>query len=136
MWKSSSPGFLTLLLSTWVPFPNKISCFISTCMSLDNSFLSVRQEPSFGPWKGSLFLKQYELHDEPKEYKKSGAVVDTLSEDNIWINRSTGSVFKDHIGQNFFFFKTYRTVNGNCSQRGKICFLIHIFKLIKASQEH
>ena len=51
-------GFLTLLPSTRVPFPNKISCFVSTYVSLDNSFLSVRQEPSFGPWKGSLFLQQ------------------------------------------------------------------------------
>ena len=40
------------------PFPNKISCFVSTCVSLDNSFPSVRQEPSFGPWKGSPFLQQ------------------------------------------------------------------------------
>ena len=37
---------------------NKISCFVSTCVSLDNSFPSVRQEPSFGPWKGSPFLQQ------------------------------------------------------------------------------
>ena len=50
-------GSLTLLLSTGVPFPNKISCFVSTCVSLDNSFLSVRQEPSFRPWKGSAFLQ-------------------------------------------------------------------------------
>jgi len=49
---------LTLLLSTRVPFTIKISCFVSTCVSLDNSFLSVRQEPSFGPWKGSTFLQQ------------------------------------------------------------------------------
>lgn len=48
---------------------------------------------------------------------------------NIWINRSTGSFFKDPIGQNFFFFKTYRTVNGNCSQRGKICFFNTHFKI-------
>ena len=53
-----STAFLTLLLSTRVPFPNKISCFVSTCVSSDNSFLSVRQEPSFGPWKGSAFLQQ------------------------------------------------------------------------------
>ena len=51
-------GFLTLLLSTRVPFPNKISCFVSTYVSSDNSFPSVRQELSFGPWKGSLFLQQ------------------------------------------------------------------------------
>ena len=51
-------GSLTLLLSTRVPFPNKISCFVSTCVSSDNSFPSVRQEPSFAPWKGSLFLQQ------------------------------------------------------------------------------
>ena len=39
-------GSLTLLLSAQAPFPNKISCFVSTCVSLDNSFPSV----SFGPW--------------------------------------------------------------------------------------
>ena len=54
----TSTAFLTLLLSTWLPFPNKISCFVSTCVSSDNSFPSVRQEPSFGPWKGSAFLQQ------------------------------------------------------------------------------
>ena len=41
-------GSLTLLLSTQVPFPNKISCFVSACVSSDNSFPSVRQQPSFG----------------------------------------------------------------------------------------
>src|SRR5574337_591907 len=59
-------GSLTLLLSTRVPFPNKISCFVSTCVSLDNSFLSVRQEPSFGPWNGSSFLKQNYSRSKPK----------------------------------------------------------------------
>ena len=53
-------GSLTLLLSTQVPFPNKISCFVSTCVSSDNSFPSVRQEPSFGACKGSPFLQQVE----------------------------------------------------------------------------
>ena len=52
--------FSSLLLSTRVPFPNKISCFVSTCVSSDNSFPSVRQEPSFRPWKGSPFLQQKE----------------------------------------------------------------------------
>ena len=49
-------GSLTFLLSTRVPFPKKISCFPSTCVSSDNSFLNVRQEPTFGPWRGSPFL--------------------------------------------------------------------------------
>ena len=31
------------------PFPIKSLGFISTCVSSDSSFLSVRQEPSFGP---------------------------------------------------------------------------------------
>ena len=58
MRQSSSPGSVTLLLSTRAPFPNKISCFVSTCVSSDNSFLSVRQEQGFKPWKGSAFLQQ------------------------------------------------------------------------------
>ena len=37
-------GSLTLLLSTRVPFPNKISCFVSTCVSSDNSFLRTRAQ--------------------------------------------------------------------------------------------
>ena len=40
--------------------PNKISCFLSTCVSSDNSFLSVRQGPSFRPWKRSPFLQLLE----------------------------------------------------------------------------
>ena len=56
--RQNSPGF---------PYPtalhpgalsDKISCFVSTCVSSDNSFPSVRQEPGFGPWKGSSFLQQ------------------------------------------------------------------------------
>ena len=58
-------GSLTLLLSTRVPFPNKISCFVSTCVSLDNSFLSVKQEPNFRPWKGSPFLQHNHLYLTP-----------------------------------------------------------------------
>ena len=53
MGQSSSPGFPHLLLSARVPLPNKVSCFVSMCVSWDNSFLSVRQEPTFKPWKGS-----------------------------------------------------------------------------------
>ena len=36
-------GSLTLLLSARAPLPSKVSCFVSICVSLDNSFLSVRQ---------------------------------------------------------------------------------------------
>ena len=54
----------SLLLSAWALFPNKTSCFVSTCVSSDNSFLSVRQELRFGPRKGSPFLQQ-EMVDYP-----------------------------------------------------------------------
>ena len=57
-WQSCSPGFPYRTALPWVPFPNNISCFVNTCVSSDNSVLSVRQEPSFGPWKGSPFLQQ------------------------------------------------------------------------------
>ena len=62
MWPSSSPGFLypILLLSAWAALPSKISCFVNTCVSSDDSFLSVRQEPTFRPWKGSPLLQQNE----------------------------------------------------------------------------
>ena len=42
--------------------PSQWSLWLCTmCISLDNSFLSPRQEPSLRPWKGSSFLQQYEL---------------------------------------------------------------------------
>ena len=49
-------------------FPLK-SLALSAHISSDNSFPSVRQEPSFGPWKGSLFLQQNDIFI--WEYKKS-----------------------------------------------------------------
>ena len=39
------------------PLPSKVSCFVSMCVSSDNSFLSVRQAPHLRPWKGSPFLQ-------------------------------------------------------------------------------
>ena len=41
------------------PFPIK-SLALSARVSLDNSFLSVRQEPTLGPWKESPFLQQFQ----------------------------------------------------------------------------
>ena len=55
-WQSGSPGLLTLTLSSWAPLPNEVSCFVSMCVSQDNSFPSVRQEPILRPWKGFQFL--------------------------------------------------------------------------------
>ena len=46
MCQSSSPGFPYPTALHPVSFPDKISCFVSTCVSSDNSFLSVRKEPS------------------------------------------------------------------------------------------
>ena len=43
-------GCLTLLLSAQGPLPNKVSCLVSTCISLDNPFPS-GNEPPFRPWK-------------------------------------------------------------------------------------
>ena len=51
-------GSLTLLLSPQAPLPNKVSCFVSMCVSLGNSFLNVRQEPILKPWKMSFFLQR------------------------------------------------------------------------------
>ena len=48
---------LPLLLSTRAPLPYKVSCFVSTRVYSDNSFLSVRQMLPLGPWKGSSFLQ-------------------------------------------------------------------------------
>ena len=44
---------LILLLSVQALLPNKMSCFVNSYVSLDNSFLSVRKEPTLGPWKRS-----------------------------------------------------------------------------------
>ena len=44
-----------IALCTWAFISNKISFFVS--MNSDNSFPSIKQEPTLGPWKGLLFLK-------------------------------------------------------------------------------
>ena len=51
-------GSLTLLPSARAPLPNEASSSVSMCVSSDNSFLRVRQQPSLGPWKGSPFLQE------------------------------------------------------------------------------
>ena len=43
----------TLLFSAQMPLSNKVFYFVSTRVSSDSSFPSVRQEPTLGPWKGS-----------------------------------------------------------------------------------
>ena len=59
-WQSSSPGFSYPIALPTGHLSNKISCFFSTHVSLDNSFLGVRQEPNFRPWKESPFVLQYQ----------------------------------------------------------------------------
>ena len=52
---------------SWVPLPcsyphpharisptDKVSCFVSMCVSLDNTFVSVRQESTLKPWRVPL----------------------------------------------------------------------------------
>ena len=57
---------------SWVPLPYRSppgcpcpikSLALSARVSSDNSFPSVRQEPSFRPWKGSPFLQHYHNKD-------------------------------------------------------------------------
>ena len=57
MWQSSPPGFPHPPALHPAPLPNTVSCFVSLCVSLDNSFLSERQERTLRPWKGSPFLQ-------------------------------------------------------------------------------
>ena len=56
MWQSSSWVPLPSCSPPRCPFPIK-SLVLSACVSSDNSFSSVRQEPGLGPWKGSPFLQ-------------------------------------------------------------------------------
>ena len=67
------------------PFPMKSLAF-SAHVSSDNSFLSVRQEPTLGPWKRSLFLQhnQYLKLWEWISSNKSQAKVDSLKETKGW----------------------------------------------------
>ncbi|KAM7235622.1 hypothetical protein CapIbe_012808 [Capra ibex] len=53
--KYSPEGVATALLNQLSRLP-LTAPLVSTCVSSDNSFSCVRQEPSFGPWKGSPFL--------------------------------------------------------------------------------
>ena len=112
MWQSSSPGFPYLLLSTQAPFPKKISCFISTCVSSDNSFPSVRHEPRFGPWKGSPFLQQYDYeyvskripkHSEHPKYTETegcGGKKAQLQNHPDWLPQERGCCQAQALAQN------------------------------------
>ena len=54
--RSSPPGFpYSAVLCPGTPAP---SSFVSLCVSSDNSLLSVGQQPTLWPWKGSPFLQQ------------------------------------------------------------------------------
>ena len=64
-------GPLTLLLSAQVPLPHKVSYSVSSCVSSDTSFPSVRQEPTFRPWKRAPFLQQ--LHPQASSLHLRGA---------------------------------------------------------------
>ena len=57
MWQQSSWAPLPSCFLPGSP-PSKISCFISTRVSLENLILSVRPEPTLGPWKEAPFLQQ------------------------------------------------------------------------------
>ena len=59
MWQSSSPGFPYPATSCRAFFPI-VSCFVSSWVSSDNSFPSVRQGPALQLQKGSPFLQQFE----------------------------------------------------------------------------
>ena len=54
------PVSFTPLLSAQAPLHNKVSCFVSIHVFLDNSLPSVKQEPILRPWKGSPFLQQHD----------------------------------------------------------------------------
>ena len=51
-----------------VPLPHKVSCFVSICVSLDNSLLSIGQEPTLRPWKESPFLQHKKIIWESSHY--------------------------------------------------------------------
>ena len=57
MRQSSSPGFPYPTALHQDTLSNKISSFVSSFVSSDNSFLSVRGEPTSGPWKVSPILQ-------------------------------------------------------------------------------
>ena len=57
----------------WCPFSIKSLAF---CVSTDNSFLSVRQEPTLGLWKGSPFLQQ--LHSSGNSHTFEGGLIYSL----------------------------------------------------------
>ena len=62
------------------PLPHKVFCFVRTCVTLGNSFLSVRQEPILGPWKGSPFLQHF-LHQVPPHH----IIASERQKVNTWI---------------------------------------------------
>ena len=58
--KQSSSVPLLLLLSSLAPLANKLSCFVSMCVSSDKFILSEEsaKSPLLGPRRGFFFLQQ------------------------------------------------------------------------------
>ena len=69
VWQSSSPGFPNPPVFRLVPLPNKASCFVCMCVSLDNSFPGVRQKPTVEPWKGFCCLQYSQLRSGSRNHR-------------------------------------------------------------------
>ena len=77
------PGSRTLLLYICsTSLANKVSCFASMCVSSDNSFSSIRQEFTFGPWKCSPFLQHFD-HSSSNSPGKPGPSCDGVINDGL-----------------------------------------------------
>ena len=64
--------------------PLKFLAFVSMCVSLDNSFLSVRQEPACGPWKGFPSVQHRRVNSElPSHSGFSGSQFPHLSKEGL-----------------------------------------------------
>ena len=126
---------------SWVPlvcsllpsnlFPNKISCFVSSYVSLDNSFPSVKQEPTRGPWKGFPipateddmvwwyhWLNGHEFQQTPGDSEEQGSLAcchswgsKGLTQLNDWetTNNHIGNSFRLAIELNFQFCQIAKT---------------------------
>ena len=92
------------------PFPIK-SLAVSTCVSSDNSFPSVRQEPSFGPWKGSAFLQQKQTSSSFTEEENCGNTVQLEKRLFRWQGKFNRDPKKKEISSILETYSNWR--NGN-----------------------
>ena len=133
------------MFSTQASLPNRVSCCVSPCVSSDNSFLSIRQEPLFRTWNRfplpAIVSSCYKMREKKESasgtpgwtFAFSGSYVTPRETDWLW-GRILRSVF---LRRNNLVNLSYNALLGKISMSGSFnlkllqyCAYGHLFSCI------